>query len=112
MLRRFQFAALAVSFLLPVCSTTSMLSVEQRETEGISGYLACLEAAAQRLDDGRPDRRSSYFFRASAFMVAPGILAGSANFAAQALFTRRRSLRRARQLELSTMVVLDVRGQP
>jgi len=31
------------------------VTVAQEENEGISGYVACLDAAARRMDDGRSD---------------------------------------------------------
>src|SRR5262249_31248513 len=49
------FVCLAAACLLPACATTSMPSAAPRENEGISGYVACLDAAARRVDDGRSD---------------------------------------------------------
>ena len=111
--RKFPFASLAVSFLLAACATTSMPSVEQGDTEGISGYVACLDAAARRLDDGRSDVatiaaavRSACAVKFAEPAKKPG---ATMNAAARKKYEERLQ---ARQLELSTMVVLDARGQP
>src|SRR5262249_6455632 len=48
-------ACLAAACLLSACATTSMPSAAPGENEGISGYVACLDAAARRVDDGRSD---------------------------------------------------------
>ncbi len=92
---------------------TSILSVEQGGTEGISGYVACLEAAAQRLDDGRSGVATiaaAVRSACAAKFAEPAKMPGATmNAAARKKYEERRQ---ARQLELSTMVVLDARGQP
>jgi Bacterial regulatory helix-turn-helix protein, lysR family len=103
------FAGLATACLLPACTTTSMPSVAQEENEGISGYVACLDAAARRMDDGRSDV-------AAVAAAIKGVCAArfpepaKAPGAAMSAATRQKS--EARQMELSTMVVQDLRGQP
>jgi len=111
--RTLLLAGLAVSCFLPACATTSMPSVEQGESEGISGYVACLDAAARLLDDGRSDVatiaaavRSACAAKFAEPVKIPG---ATMNPAARKKYEERRQ---ARQLELSTMVVLDARGQP
>jgi hypothetical protein len=102
------FAGLATACLLPA-TTTSMPSVAQEENEGISGYVACLDAAARRMDDGRSDV-------AAVAAAIKGVCAArfpepaKAPGAAMSAATRQKS--EARQMELSTMVVQDLRGQP
>jgi hypothetical protein len=97
-----QVAALAVACLLPACATTSMPSVAQGENEGVSGYVACLDAAARRIDDGRSDIRS----------VAAAIKGMCAARYPEPTSAAARAKSEARQMELSTMVVQDLRGQP
>jgi hypothetical protein len=86
-----------------------MPSVAPGENEGISGYLACLDAAARRMDDGRSDV-------ASVAAAIKGVCAArfpepaKAPGAAMSAAARQKS--EARQMELSTMVVQDLRGQP
>jgi hypothetical protein len=46
------FLCLAATCLLAACATTSMPSAAPGENEGISGYVACLDAAARRHDKG------------------------------------------------------------
>jgi hypothetical protein len=111
--RNVLFAGLAASCLLPACAMTSMPSVEQRDSEGISGYVGCLEAAARRLDDGRSEVatiaaavRSACAAKFAEPVKMPG---APMNTAARKKYEERLQ---ARQLELSTMVVLDARGQP
>jgi hypothetical protein len=99
-----RLAALASLALLPVCATTSMPSVGQAETEGISGYVACLDAAAHRLDDGRSQV-------ASVAAAIKGMCAAQYPEPAGATAAAR-AKSEARQMELSTMVVQDLRGQP
>lgn len=90
-------------------ATTSMPSVAQEENEGISGYVACLDAAARRMDDGRSDV-------AAVAAAIKGVCAArfpepaKAPGAAMSAAARQKS--EARQMELSTMVVQDLRGQP
>ena len=102
------FAGLATACLLPACTTTSMPSVAQEENEGISGYVACLDAAARRMD-GRSDV-------AAVAAAIKGVCAArfpepaKAPGAAMSAAARQKS--EARQMELSTMVVQDLRGQP
>jgi hypothetical protein len=107
------FAGLAVACLLSACATTSMPSVEQGENEGISGYLACLETAARRMDDGRSDvatLAAAIKGVCAARFPEPAAKPGSTmNAAARQKYEQRIQ---ARQMELSTMVVQDVRGQP
>jgi hypothetical protein len=99
-----RFAALAILTLLPACATTSMPSVAQGENEGISGYVACLDAAARRIDDGRSHVASVAAaikgMCAARYPEPPGATAAA------------RAKSEARQMELSTMVVQDLRGQP
>jgi len=97
-----QVAAVAVACLLPACATTSMPSVAQGESEGVSGYVACLDAAARRIDDGRSDVRS----------VAAAIKGMCAARYPEPTSAAARAKSEARQMELSTMVVQDLRGQP
>jgi len=111
--RNILFAGLAVSCLLPACATTSLPSVEQGENEGISGYVDCLDAAARRLDDGRSDVATiaAAVRRACAAKFAEPVKMPGATMNAAARQKYEERLQ-ARQLELSTMVVLDARGQP
>ena len=99
-----RLAALASLALLPACTTTSMPSVGQAETEGISGYVACLDAAAHRIDDGRSHV-------ASVAAAIKGMCAAQYPEPAGATAAAR-AKSEARQMELSTMVVQDLRGQP
>ena len=99
-----RLAALASLALLPACATTSMPSVGQAETEGISGYVACLDAAAHRIDDGRSHV-------ASVAAAIKGMCAAQYPEPAGATAAVR-TKSEARQMELSTMVVQDLRGQP
>ena len=100
---------LAAASLFSACATTSMPSAAPGENEGISGYVACLDAAARRVDDGRSDV-------ASVAATIKGMCAtrfpepAKAPGAAMSAATRQKS--EARQMELSTMVVQDLRGQP
>jgi hypothetical protein len=104
-----RLAALAIASLLPACATTSMPSAGPGEDQGISGYVACLDAAARRMDDGRSDV-------ASVAAAIKGVCAArfpeptKAPGAATSTAARQKS--EARQMELSTMVVQDLRGQP
>ncbi len=103
------FAGLASACLLPACATTSMPSVAPGENEGISGYVACLDVAARRIDDGRSDVASvaaTIKGMCAARFPEPAKAPGAATSAA----ARQKS--EARQMELSTMVVQDLRGQP
>jgi hypothetical protein len=103
------FTCVAIACLLPACATTSMPSVAQGENEGISGYVACLDAAARRIDDGRSDVASvaaAIKGVCAARFPEPAKAPGAATSAA----ARQKS--EARQMELSTMVVQDLRGQP
>jgi hypothetical protein len=107
--RLISFAGLAVACLLPACATTSMPSVAPGENEGISGYVACLDAAARRIDDGRSDVASvaaAIKGMCAARFPEPAKAPGATMSAA----ARQKS--EARQMELSTMVVQDLRGQP
>ena len=81
-----------------------MPSVGQAETEGISGYVACLDAAAHRIDDGRSHV-------ASVAAAIKGMCAAQYPEPAGATAAAR-AKSEARQMELSTMVVQDLRGQP
>jgi len=99
-----RLAALASLALLPACTTTSMPSVGQAETEGISGYVACLDAAAHRIDDGRSHV-------ASVAAAIKGMCAAQYPEPAGSTAAAR-AKSEARQMELSTMVVQDLRGQP
>jgi hypothetical protein len=99
------FVCLAAACLLPACATTSVPSVAQGENEGISGYVACLDAAARRIDDGRSDV-------ASVAATIKGMCATRFPEPAKAPGAAARQKSEARQMELSTMVVQDLRGQP
>jgi hypothetical protein len=101
---RSHLAALAVLALLPACTTTSMPSTGPGENEGISGYVACLNAAAHRIDDGRSHV-------ASVAAAIKGMCAAQYPEPAGATAAAR-AKSEARQMELSTMVVQDLRGQP
>ena len=97
-----RLAALASLALRPACATTSMPSVGQAETEGISGYVACLDAAAHRIDDGRSHVAS----------VAAAIKGMCAARYPEPTSAAARAKSEARQMEMSTMVLQDLRGQP
>ncbi len=99
-----RLAALTVLALLPACATTSVPSVGQGENEGISGYVACLDVAAHRIDDGRSHV-------ASVAAAIKGMCAARYPEPAGATAAAR-AKSEARQMELSTMVVQDLRGQP
>jgi hypothetical protein len=103
------FLCLAATCLLAACATTSMPSAAPGENEGISGYVACLDAAARRIDDGRSDV-------ASVAATIKGMCATRFPEPAKAPGATTRAAARqkseARQMELSTMVVQDLRGQP
>jgi hypothetical protein len=101
---RARLAALAVLVLLPACATTSVPSAGPGENEGISGYVACLNAAAHRIDDGRSHV-------ASVAAAIKGMCAAQYPEPAGATAAAR-AKSEARQMELSTMVVQDLRGQP
>jgi hypothetical protein len=102
-------AGLATACLLPACATTSMPSVAPGENEGISGYVACLDAAARRMDDGRSDVASV----AAAIMgVCAARFPEPAKAPGAAMSAAARQKSEARQMELSTMAVQDLRGQP
>jgi hypothetical protein len=101
---RARLAALAVLTLLPACATSTSPSVGQGENEGISGYVACLDAAAHRIDDGRSHV-------ASVAAAIKGMCATRYPEPAGATAAAR-AKSEARQMELSTMVVQDLRGQP
>jgi hypothetical protein len=99
-----RLAALAILAVLQACASTSMPSVGQGENGGISGYVACLDAAAHRIDDGRSEV-------ASVAAAIKGMCAASYPEPAGATAAAR-AKSEARQMELSTMVVQDLRGQP
>jgi hypothetical protein len=101
---RVRLTALAVLALLPACATTSVPSAGPGENEGISGYVACLDAAAHRTDDGRSHV-------ASVAAAIKGMCAAQYPEPAGATAAAR-AKSEARQMELSTMVVQDLRGQP
>jgi hypothetical protein len=107
------FAGATMAGLLSACATTSMPSVGQGENEGISGYVACLDAAARRMDDGRSDVAAvaaAIKGMCTARFPEPAKAPGAAvSAAAQKKYEERMQ---ARQMELSTMVVQDLRGQP
>jgi hypothetical protein len=108
--RATRLAGLAIASLLPACATTSMPSAgPPGEDQGISGYVACLDAAARRMDDGRSDVASvaaAIKGVCAARFPEPAKAPGAATSAAG------RQKSEARQMELSTMVVQDLRGQP
>jgi len=101
-------ACLAAACLLAACATTSMPSAAPGENEGISGYVACLDAAARRVDDGRSDVAS--VAATIKGMCATRFPEPAKSGAAMSAAARQKS--EARQMELSTMVVQDLRGQP
>ena len=102
------FLCLAATCLLPACATTSMPSAAPGENEGISGYVACLDAAARRIDDGRSDVASvAATIKGMCATRFPEPAKGPGTMSAAA-----RQKSEARQMELSTMVVQDLRGQP
>jgi hypothetical protein len=101
---RARLVVLAVLAVLPACATTTSPSVGQGENEGISGYVACLDAAAHRIDDGRSHV-------ASIAAAIKGMCAARYPEPAGATAAAR-AKSEARQMELSTMVVQDLRGQP
>ena len=101
-------ACLAAACLLAACATTSMPSAAPGENEGISGYVACLDAAARRVDDGRSDVVS--VAATIKGMCATRFPEPAKSGAAMSAAARQKS--EARQMELSTMVVQDLRGQP
>ena len=107
------FVSLAVACLLPACATTSTPSVAQGENEGMSGYIACLETAVRRMDDGRSDvatlAAAVKGVCAARFPEPAPKPSGNMSAAARQKYEQRIQ---ARQMELSTMVVQDVRGQP
>jgi hypothetical protein len=79
------------------------------ENEGISGYVACLDAAARRVDDGRSDV-ASVAAKIKGMCATRFPEAAKAPGATMSAAARQKS--EARQMELSTMVVQDLRGQP
>ncbi len=97
--------------LLAVWAVTSMPALAQEEeTEGITGYVACLDAAVRRIDDGRPDVAAIAAAAVGACVARfPEPIPGKVSAAAQKKYQRRVQ---ARQMELSVMVVQDLRGQP
>ena len=103
-----RFVCLAAACLLSACATTSMPSTAPGENEGISGYVACLDAAARRVDDGRSDVAS--VAATIKGMCATRFPEPAKSGAAMSAAARQKS--EARQMELSTMVVQDLRGQP
>jgi hypothetical protein len=89
-----------------------MPAMAQEETEGITGYVACLDAAVRRIDDGRYDVPAVAAAAAAACVARfpePATPPGKVSAAAQKKYERHLQ---ARQMELSTMVVQDLRGQP
>jgi hypothetical protein len=107
------FGGLAIACLLCACATTSAPSVAQGENEGMSGYIACLETAVRRMDDGRSDvptlAAAVKGVCAARFPEPATKPSGTMNAAARQKYEQHIQ---ARQMELSTMVVQDVRGQP
>lgn len=101
---RARLAAFVILTLLPACATTSTPLAGPGENEGISGYVACLDAAAHRIDDGRSHV-------ASVAAAIKGMCATRYPEPAGATAAAR-AKSEARQMELSTMVVQDLRGQP
>jgi hypothetical protein len=106
------FAGFTLTTLLVVSATTSTPSVAQEDTEGITGYVACLDAAVRSIDDGRSSvaavaaaAKGACTARFPELAKAPG----KASAAAQRKYEQRVQ---ARQMELSVMVVQDLRGQP
>jgi hypothetical protein len=93
-------------------ASVPMPAVAQEETEGITGYVACLDAAVRRIDDGRSDGAAVAAAAAGACVARfpePATPSGKVSPAAQKKYERHLQ---ARQMELSTMVVQDLRGQP
>jgi hypothetical protein len=101
---------LATVFL--ACAATTMPSMAQEESQGITGYVACLDEAARRMDDGRSDVAAVAAAVKNVCVARfpePTRAPGKASEAAQKKYEQRMQ---ARQMELSTMVVQDLRGQP
>jgi hypothetical protein len=104
------FAGLTIAGL--IAAGVPMPAMAQEETEGITGYVACLDAAVRRIDDGRSDVAAVAAAAAAACVARfpePATLSGKVSPAAQKKYERHLQ---ARQMELSTMVVQDLRGQP
>ena len=81
--------------------------------DALGDYVECLEAAARRVDDGKKSVMTAAHEIKE--ICAPEFVSSAiGQSAAQAAKTQRISQERlqARQLELSTMVILDQRGQP
>ena len=93
------------------CTTASTHSpAYQSLNDGLSGYLECLNAAVYRIDDGKRDVSS--VAHAVKEICAQEFAKGQCatlDPAMRRIFEQRSE---ARQFELSTMVVLDARGQP
>jgi len=99
---------------LTACTTASTYSPAQQSlNDGLSGYLECLNAAVYRIDDGKRDV-SSVAHAVKEICAQEFVSSVEGRSATLDLATRRMYEQRseARQLELSTMVVLDARGQP
>jgi hypothetical protein len=104
------FAGLTMAGLFS--ASAPMPALAQEETEGITGYVACLDAAVRRIDDGRYDVAAVAAAAAAACVARfpePATPPGKVSAAAQKKYERHLQ---ARQMELSTMVVQDLRGQP
>lgn len=98
--------------LLATWATISTPALAQEETEGITGYVACLDQAVRRVDDGRSDVAAvaaAAKGMCTARFPEPVQAPGKVSAAAQRKYEQRRQ---ARQMELSVMVVQDLRGQP
>jgi hypothetical protein len=103
------FAGLTVAGFLAACVTTAAMAQEE-ETEGITGYVACLDAAVRRIDDGRSDVAAVAAAAKGACAARfPEPIPGKVTAATQKKYEKRMQ---ARQMELSVMVVQDLRGQP
>jgi hypothetical protein len=106
---RAYLAVLTCSFT--ACTTASTHSpAYQSLNDGLSGYLECLNTAVYRIDDGKRDV-SSVAHAVKEICAQEFAKGQSATLdpATRRIFEQRSE---ARQLELSTMVVLDARGQP
>jgi hypothetical protein len=106
-----RFTILAtVGFLAAWVTAATSAVAQEEETEGITGYVACLDAAVRRIDDGRPDVAAIAAAAVGACAARfPEPIPGKVSAAAQKKYARRVQ---TRQMELGVMVVQDLRGQP
>jgi len=110
----FSSLTLALACSLSGCEETSIDAKTQPMLhDALSDYVECLEAAARRVDDGRKSVMTAAHEIKE--ICAPKFVSSViGQSAAQDAKTQRMSQERlqARELELSTMVILDERGQP